>query len=93
MARGRKTKPADVLRWLREVDGLVAAGRTRAEACREIGISSKSYYMWRSRYGGQTLDEIVESGAVKRENEQLRRLVAEMALRIRALEDVVRGKP
>lgn len=93
MARGRKFDAKDVLRWLREVEGLVSAGRTRAEACREIGISTKSYYMWRTRYAGQTLDEVVESAAVKRENAQLKRLVAEMALRIRALEDVVRGKP
>jgi hypothetical protein len=56
-------------------------------------VSSKSYYRWRNQYVGRTVDGAVESALTKRENAQLKRLVAEMALKIRALEDVVRGKP
>ena len=93
MPRGRKVKPEDAIRWLHEVKALVDAGRSTEEACREVGVSSKTYYGWRNRYAGKTVDEAVEWALTRRENAQLKRLVAEMALKIRALEDVVRGKP
>lgn len=93
MPRGRRVKPEDAIRLVHEVERLLAAGRPVMEACRELGISSKSYYAWRGRYAGRTVDEAVAAAQTRRENAQLRRLVAEMALKIRALEDVVRGKP
>jgi putative transposase len=93
MPKGRKVRPEDAIRWVHEVDALVNAGRSAQEACREVGVSSKSYYRWRNQYVGRTVDGAVESALTKRENAQLKRLVAEMALKIRALEDVVRGKP
>ena len=93
MPRGRRVKPEDAIRLVHAVRGLVDAGRSTSEACREVGVSEKTYYQWRSKYAGQTVDEAVEAALTKCENAQLKRLVAEMALKIRALEDVVRGKP
>jgi len=93
MPRGRRMKPEDAIRLVHDVERLMAAGRPVMAACRELGISSKSYYGWRAKYAGRTVDEAVESALTRRENAQLKRLVAEMALKIRALEDVVRGKP
>jgi putative transposase len=85
--------PEDAIRWVHEVDALVNAGRSTEAACREAGVSPKSYYGWRNKYAGRTVDEAVDTALTRRENAQLKRLVAEMALKIRALEDVVRGKP
>jgi hypothetical protein len=56
-------------------------------------VAVNCYYRWRSRYAGRTEDEAVEAARLRQENGQLRRLVADMALRMRALEDVARGKP
>jgi putative transposase len=86
-------KPEDAIRWVHEVNALAEAGRSTEEACREAGISSKSYYGWRNKYAGRTVTEAVEAALTRRENAQLKRLVAEQALKIRALEDVVRGRP
>src|SRR5919205_224933 len=88
MPRGRRIKPEDAIRWVHEVKALVDAGRSTEEACREVGVSSKSYYGWRNKYAGKTVDEAIDTALAKRENAQLKRLVAEMALKIRALEDV-----
>lgn len=93
MPRGRKVTPQDAIRAVREVQTVVAAGRTVEEACRETGVSYKCYYRWRNLYAGKTVDEALQAATLRRENSQLRRLVADMALRIRALEDVARGKP
>jgi putative transposase len=93
MPKGRRVSPEDAIRWMHEVDALCNAGRTRAEACREAGLSQKTYYGWRSKYAGRTVDEAVKVALINRENAQLKRLVAEMALKMRAMEDVIRGKP
>ena len=93
MPRGRKIKAEDAIRWVHEVNALVEAGRSTQEACRDVGISSKSYYGWRNRSAGKTVDEAVESALTRRENAQLKRLLPEQALKNRARQDVVRGKP
>ena len=93
MPKGRRVRPEDAIRWVHEVNALVNAGRTREEACREVGISQQTYYGWRNKYAGKTVDEAVNAALTQRENAQLKRLVAEMALKMRAMEDVIRGKP
>ena len=93
MPKGRRVRPEDAIRCVHEVNALVNAGRSTAEACREAGVSPHSYYGWRNKYAGKTVDEAVNAALTQRENAQLKRLVAEMALKMRAMEDVIRGKP
>lgn len=93
MPRGRRVKPEEAIRRMQEVEAVVAAGRTVEEACREVGVSPKSYYRWRSLYAGKTVDEAVEAAELKRENARLKRLVADQALDIQMLKEVLRGKP
>jgi putative transposase len=93
MPKGRKITPPEAVRAVRAVEAIAASGRTVHEACRDAGVAVNCYYRWRSRYAGRTEDEAVEAARLRQENGQLRRLVADMALRMRALEDVARGKP
>jgi hypothetical protein len=93
MAQGKKVDPARAVRYVEEVERRVAAGASVDHACREAGIGKKSYYRWRSQYAGIDVTAAQRMRETERENAQLRRLVAEMAVKIQALEDVVRGKP
>jgi transposase-like protein len=93
MPKGHKVTPQDAIRAVRGVQAVVATGRSVEEACRETGVAVNCYYRWRNLYAGQTVDEAVQAAQLRQENAQLRRLVADMALRMRALEDVARGKP
>ena len=43
---------------LRQVEVLLAQGKTTAEAVRTIGVTEQSYYRWRSEYGGLKLDQV-----------------------------------
>ena len=93
MAQGKKVDPAQAVRYVEEVERRIAGGVTVDRACRETGIGKKSYYRWRNLYSGVDEKAAVRLRDLERENSQLKRLVADMAVKIQALEDVVRGRP
>jgi len=48
----RKTYgPEQVIGMLREADVALGRGRTVGEMCRDLGITSVTYYRWRKEYG------------------------------------------
>ena len=68
------------------------AGMKVADLCRKHGISDVTFYKWRSRYGGMEISEARRLKALEEENRKLKHIVAEQALDIRALKDVVAKK-
>jgi putative transposase len=92
MPKGKKWSVPEKLRVLRDIQIEIGAGRTTPEACRAHGISEHSYYRWRSRYAGMTSDEAVDSAQLRRENERLKKLVAEQALDLSVLREALKGK-
>lgn len=62
------------------------------ELCRKHGISQPTYYNWKSKYGGMTVSEVKRLRALEIENQQLKKLVAELSLDNAALKDVVSRK-
>jgi len=50
MARKRYNEE-DILRLLREIEVHLHGGMDVVSACRTAGISDKTYYGWRKRYG------------------------------------------
>jgi len=70
---------------------MTANGKGIAEACKQEGISDKSYYRWRKIYGGLKLDQAKRFKEIETENIKLKKLVAELSLREAMLKDVVRG--
>ena len=41
-----------VVTLLRQIEVLIAQGKSAPVACREAGIPQQSYYRWRKEYGG-----------------------------------------
>jgi putative transposase len=66
------------------------AGAGTAELCRRHGISQQTYYRWRQKYGGLERGEAARLKALQDENTRLKRLVAEQALDLQALRDLLR---
>ena len=55
---GKKRHTAEeIVSKLRQVDVLIAQGRTVADAIRQIGVTEVTYYRWRSEYGGVKADQ------------------------------------
>ena len=65
------------------------AGMKIVEVCRQNGISDATFYKWREKYGGMTVSEARRLHQLEEENSRLKRLVAEQALDIAMLKDVI----
>lgn len=66
------------------------AGSAMTELCRRHGISQQTFYRWRQKYGGLERSEVTRLKALEDENIRLKRLVADQALDLQALRDLLR---
>jgi putative transposase len=62
------------------------------ELCRKHGVAKPTYYSWKAKFGGMRVSEAQRLRALETENSKLKRLVAEQALDIVALKDVLTKK-
>ena len=79
MARKRYSDE-DALKILREIDVYLHNGLDVVSSCRKAGISDKTYYYWRKKFGGMGRSQLSEMRALKKENERLKNIVAELQL-------------
>ena len=56
------------------------AGTPVAELCREHGMSSASFYKWRSKYGGMDVSMMSRLKELEEENRRLKKMYAEVQL-------------
>ena len=68
------------------------AGITLDELSRKYGVSKGSIYSWKAKFGDMTVSEAQRLKTLESENIKLKRLVADQALDIIALKDVVSRK-
>ena len=88
----RKTyTPEQIIGKLRQIEVLIAQGRSTGAASKEAGVSEQSYYRWRKEYGGLRLDQAKRLKELEKENQRLKRLVADLSLDKAMLEEVTRG--
>jgi putative transposase len=66
------------------------AGASTVTLCRQRGISEHTFYRWRAKYGGLKVSEAQRLKALEDENARLKRLVAEQALDVQMLKDLLR---
>ena len=59
---------------------LVEAGVPAKELCRKFGISTKTFYTWRQKYGGLGTTELRELRQLRDENRKPEGLVADLSL-------------
>ena len=78
-----------------QITAILAEGRATgatAEVCRKHGVSTHTYYYWRKKYGEMQADDVQRLRAVESENAKLKKMVAEQALDIVALKEIVSKK-
>ena len=66
-----------------------AAGAKTGELIRRHGISRETYYKWRRKYGGLKVDEAKRLRSLEDENRRLKRVVADQALNLQVLKDLL----
>jgi len=68
------------------------AGATVDEVCRRHGLSQPTYYKWKQKYGGLQVDDARRLRQLEEENRKLKRLVADQALDMMVLKELLGKK-
>ena len=68
------------------------AGSKVEDICRQLGISSGTFYNWRAKFAGLEVNEAKRLRELESENNKLKRLLAEKLLEVEAMKAVVAKK-
>jgi putative transposase len=68
------------------------AGLSVSEICRELGISSATFYKWRAKYGGMDTPMISRMKELEVENARLKKMYAEERLKAEILKEAMAKK-
>jgi putative transposase len=86
----KKHSPEQIVAKLREADVALGKGLKVPEVCKQLGISEQTYYRWRTKYGGMDPQMAKQLKEMEKENQRLKRLVADQALDIQILKEAAR---
>lgn len=67
-------------------------GKTVSDICRDHGISQPTFYQWKSKYSGMDVHQLKKLKELEHEISQYKKIVAEQALQITVLKDVIEKK-
>jgi putative transposase len=70
----------------------VEAGVSVPEICRELGISSATFYKWRAKFGGMDASMIARLKELEAENSRLKSMYAEERLKAEILNEALTKK-
>ena len=68
------------------------AGMSVPDLCREHGISSATFYKWRSKYGGMDASMMSQMKALEDENRRLKRMYADLSMQADLLKEALGKK-
>ena len=63
---------------------------THVQLCKEHGVNLNTFYIWRRKYGGLETRDVRRLRDLERENDELKKLVAERELEISAVRKLFR---
>ncbi len=87
----KRHQPEEIVIKLRQVDVLMAQGKTQAEAIRAIGVTPVTYSRWKQEYGGLKSDQVKRLKELEQENARLRRAVSDLTLDKLILTEAAKG--
>lgn len=71
---------------------LAENGMPITEVCRSNGISSATFYKWRSKYGGMDVSMLSQVKQLEAENNRLKNMYAELQLDHHILKEAMKKK-
>jgi len=81
MKRRRHT-PEQIIRKLAEGEKLLGQGQSIEEVARHLELTESTQHRWRNQYGGMKAKDAKRLGELEKENQRLKRIVADQALDI-----------
>ena len=83
-----KFTDSQIMDALKRVD----AGLAVPEICRELGISTATFYKWRSKYGGMDTSMMARMKELEAENARLKKMYIEEKLKAEILIEAITKK-
>jgi len=85
----KKYRPEQIVQKLRQADVELGKGLSVKEVCRIIEVSQQTYYRWRQRYGGMSPEMIKELRALQKQNQRLRKIIADQRIDMEILKEAI----
>jgi putative transposase len=85
MRKSRFTE-AQIIDIVREYD----AGVSPKELARKHGIHINTIRLWKSKYAGMDVSDVVRLKQLEAENTQMHRIIARLTLKVDAMEELIR---
>lgn len=89
--QGKRHSPEQIIRKLREADGMLSAGQTIGQIVQALEISEQTFHRWRNQYGGMKAEEAKRLKELEQENKRLKKLVADLTLDKDILKEALEG--
>ena len=70
----------------------VEAGFTAPDICRELGVSTATFYKWRAKYGGMDVSMMSRMKELEDENRRLKKMYLEEKLKAEILAEALEKK-
>ena len=80
-----KFTDSQIMDALKRVD----AGLAVPEVCRELGISTATFYKWRAKYGGMDTSMMARMKELEAENARLKKMYIEEKLKAEILNEAI----
>jgi len=90
MKRRRHT-PDQIIRKLAEGDKLLGQGQDIEEVSRHLEITESTWHRWRNQYGGMKANDAKRLKELEKENQRLKKLLAEAELDKSMLKELAEG--
>ena len=90
MAR-KRFKVEEIIQKLREIELPQGRGLSSQEASRKVGIPEQTYYRWKKEYGGLRTNQAKRLKELERENQRLKKAVADVTLDKQILKEALEG--
>jgi len=78
-----------------QIAGILAeyrAGLSAADVCRKYGLSTKTFYGWKAKFGDMKATEVRRTKDLEAQIAKLERIVAKQAVELLAAKDIIQGK-
>ena len=84
MARPKKLQPEQIIPILKRHE----SGERTQDLCREMGVSTATFYKWKSRFGGLEVSDARRLKSLEDENRKLKHIVADLTIDNHALKAI-----
>jgi putative transposase len=87
----KRFKAQEIVSKLREAEIEQARGMALPDIFKKLGITEQTYYRWRKEYGSLRIDQAKRLKELEKENQQLKKAIADIILDKTILTEALEG--